>query len=66
MLSSMVLKCIGPIVAGCVWVFGMEVMAWGPTLNAARAAQSDGEHVAFDKLFAHSDMLSIHELLSEQ
>ena len=37
MLSSMVLECIGPIVAGCVWVLGMKVMAWGPTLDVARA-----------------------------
>lgn len=44
----------------------MEVIAWGPTLDAARATQGDGEHMAFDELFANSDVLSIHELLLEQ
>ena len=65
-LSSMVLGCIGPIVVVYVRVFGVEVIAWGPTLDAARATQGDGEHMAFDELFAHSDVLSIHELLLEQ
>ena len=36
------------------------------TLDAERAAQSGVAYVAFDELFACSDVLSIHVLLSEQ
>lgn len=57
---------IGTIVAGYGRTFGMEVVAWGPTLDAERAAQSGVAYVAFDELFACSDVLSIHVLLSEQ
>ena len=65
-LGSVGLGCIGTIVAGCGWVSGTELIAWGPTLDAARAAQSNGECVAFDELFARSDALSFHALLTDQ
>ena len=65
-LGIMGLGRIGTIVAGYGRAFGMELVAWGPTLDAERAAQSGVAYVAFDELFARSDVLSIHVLLSEQ
>ena len=64
-LAIMGLGRIGTIIAGYGKVFGMEVIAWGPTLDAERAAASGVEYVAFDELFARADVLSIHVLLSE-
>ena len=64
-LGIMGLGRIGTIIAGYGKVFGMEVIAWGPTLDAERAAASGVEYVAFDELFARADVLSIHVLLSE-
>ena len=64
-LGIMGLGRIGTIIAGYGKVFGMEVIAWGPTLDTERAAASGVEYVAFDELFARADILSIHVLLSE-
>lgn len=64
-LGIMGLGRIGTIIAGYGKVFGMEVIAWGPTLDTERAAASGVEYVAFDELFARADVLSIHVLLSE-
>ena len=64
-LGIMGLGRIGKIVAGYGQVFGMEIIAWGPTLDAKRAAESGVEYVAFDELFIRSDVLSIHVVLSE-
>ncbi len=65
-LGIMGLGRIGTVVAGYGRAFGMAVVAWGPTLDAERAAQSGVAYVAFDELFARSDVLSIQVLLSEQ
>jgi phosphoglycerate dehydrogenase-like enzyme len=43
----------------------MEVIAWGPTLTAERAAQHQVEFVAFDDLFRRADVLFISPKLSE-
>ena len=65
-LGIMGLGRIGTIVAGYGQAFGMDVIAWGPTLDAERAARSGVEYVAWDELFARADVLSIHVILSEQ
>jgi phosphoglycerate dehydrogenase-like enzyme len=43
----------------------MEVIAWGPTLTAERAAQQQVEYVAFDDLFRRADVLFISPKLSD-
>ena len=43
----------------------MQVIAWGPTLTAERAAQNQVEYVAFDDLFRRADVLFISPKLSE-
>ena len=65
-LGIMGLGRIGTIVSGYGKVFGMEVVAWGPTLDEARAQKSGVEYVEFEQLFARVDVLSIHVILSEQ
>ena len=45
--------------------FDMDVIAWGPTLDAARAAANDVELVSRDDLFARSDVLSVHVPLTD-
>jgi len=45
--------------------FDMDVIAWGPTLDAERAAANDVELVSRDDLFARSDVLSIHVPLTD-
>lgn len=65
-LGIMGLGRIGTIVAGYGQTFGMDVIAWGPTLDAQRAARSGVEYVEWDELFVRSDVLSIHVILSQQ
>ena len=45
--------------------FDMDVIAWGPTLDAERAAANDVQLVSRDDLFARSDVLSIHVPLTD-
>jgi len=45
--------------------FDMDVIAWGPTLDAERAAANNVELVSRDELFARSDVLSIHVPLTD-
>ena len=45
--------------------FDMDVIAWGPTLDAERAAANNVEYVQWDELFARSDVLSIHVPLTD-
>jgi phosphoglycerate dehydrogenase-like enzyme len=45
--------------------FNMDVIAWGPTLDAERAAANDVELVSWDDLFSRSDVLSIHVPLTD-
>ena len=44
--------------------FGMEVIAWSENLTAARAAEAGARLVPKQQLFATSDILSIHTVLS--
>ncbi len=44
--------------------FGMEVIAWSENLTPERAQESGAVHVTKQQLFANSDVLSIHLVLS--
>src|SRR3546814_7279800 len=46
--------------------FGMEVIAWSPNLTDARAVEVGATRVERDDLFARSDVLSLHVVLSER
>ena len=56
---------IGSVVASFGKVFDMDIIAWGPTLDATRAARGGVEYVSWDALFARSDVLSIHLPLTD-
>lgn len=45
--------------------FSMNVIAWGPTLDAARASKSGATYVSWDELFQQSDVLTIHVPLTD-
>ncbi len=45
--------------------FGMNVIAWGPTLTAERAAASGATYVAWNELFSQADILTIHVPLTD-
>lgn len=45
--------------------FDMDVIAWGPTLDAERAAANNVALVSWENLFSQSDILSIHVPLTE-
>ncbi|NQW20746.1 MAG: D-2-hydroxyacid dehydrogenase family protein [Chloroflexi bacterium] len=56
---------LGSTVAGYGNYFDMDVIAWGPTLDAERAAASGVALVSWDDLFSQSDILSIHVPLTD-
>ncbi|MEE8363669.1 MAG: D-2-hydroxyacid dehydrogenase family protein [Dehalococcoidia bacterium] len=56
---------LGTRVAGYGVAFDMDVIAWGPTLDAERASRNGAEYVSWDDLFARSDVLSIHVPLTD-
>lgn len=56
---------LGTMVAGYGNHFDMDVIAWGPTLDAARAEANGVKLVSFDELFEQSDILSIHVPLTD-
>jgi len=55
---------LGAKVAAVGLNFGMEVIAWSENLSAERAAEVGVARVDKDELFARSDVLTIHQLLS--
>lgn len=57
---------IGTEVAAIARAFGMKVIAWGPTLNAERAAKSNAAFVPLEELLKTADVVSVHLALSEQ
>jgi phosphoglycerate dehydrogenase-like enzyme len=57
---------IGAQVAGVGKAFGMEVLAWSANLTSERAAEVGVEAVAYDDLLARSDVVTIHQVLSER
>jgi phosphoglycerate dehydrogenase-like enzyme len=56
---------LGTQVARIGRAFGMHAIAWSPNLTAARAEQAGVHLVDKASLLAHSDVLSIHLVLSE-
>ena len=54
------------IVATIGQAFGMEIAAWSPNLTTERVATTAARLVSKDDLFAQSDVLTIHIVLSEQ
>ena len=57
---------LGSQVAAVGKVFGMEVIAWSQNLTDARAHEHGVRRVSKDDLFARSDVLSIHLVLSDR
>ena len=57
---------IGREVAKLGQAFGMNVLAWGPTLDAARAAESGVVQRELDTLLREADVATIHLRLSDQ
>ncbi|MBM3606898.1 MAG: D-2-hydroxyacid dehydrogenase family protein [Alphaproteobacteria bacterium] len=57
---------LGTRVARIAAAFGMKVIAWSPNLNAERAAAGGALLVTKDELFAQSDYISMHIVLSER
>lgn len=57
---------IGTQVAAIAKAFGMEVLAWGPTLTAQRAERSGVERLELDALLEAADVVSVHLRLSAE
>ncbi|HWK46346.1 MAG TPA: D-2-hydroxyacid dehydrogenase family protein [Stellaceae bacterium] len=57
---------LGSRVAEIGRAFGMNVIAWSPNLTVERAAAGGARRVDKDELFAESDVLSIHMVLSDR
>ena len=57
---------IGTEVAAIARAFGMKVIAWGPTLTAERASQSQTTYMGLEDVLRNADVISIHLKLSEQ
>ena len=56
---------IGREVARIAQAFGMQVLAWGPTLDAERAARSGAKFLELDALLEQADVVSVQLKLSE-
>jgi phosphoglycerate dehydrogenase-like enzyme len=57
---------VGRHVAGIAIAFGMRVVAWSPSLDAARASAAGVEGVSLDHLMAVADVVSIHAALKPE
>ncbi|MEX0805969.1 MAG: D-2-hydroxyacid dehydrogenase family protein [Candidatus Binatia bacterium] len=57
---------IGTEVAAIARAFGMNVIAWGPTLTAERASQSQATYMALAEVLKNADVISVHLKLSDQ
>jgi phosphoglycerate dehydrogenase-like enzyme len=57
---------IGSEIARIGTVFGMEVIAWSQHLTPQRARAAGAAWVSKEELFARSDVLSIHVVLSDR
>jgi phosphoglycerate dehydrogenase-like enzyme len=57
---------VGKHVARLANAFGMKVIAWGRTLDAARAADAGAEAVDLDALMRRADVVSIHATLAPE
>lgn len=57
---------IGTQVAVVGRAFGMTVLAWSHNLTAQRAAQIDATAVPLDELLGSSDVVTVHQVLSDR
>lgn len=57
---------LGAIMAGYGRAFGMNVIAWSQNLTAEKAAAAGARRVEKAELFARSDFVSLHLILSER
>lgn len=57
---------IGTEVAAIARAFGMNVIAWGPTLTAQRAAKSAATFLPLEEVLQTADVVSVHLKLSEE
>jgi D-3-phosphoglycerate dehydrogenase len=57
---------IGTEVAAIGRAFGMNVIAWGPTLTPERALKSQVTYTPLEELLTTADVVSVHLKLSEQ
>lgn len=57
---------IGAQVAAVGRAFGMRVLAWSENLTTARAAEVGVEAVPFERLLAESDVVTVHQVLSDR
>ncbi|HYJ15885.1 MAG TPA: D-2-hydroxyacid dehydrogenase family protein [Candidatus Limnocylindria bacterium] len=57
---------IGTEVAAIARAFGMNVIAWGPTLNQARAAKSSATFMPLEDVLRGADVVTVHLKLSEE
>src|SRR6185503_7840816 len=57
---------IGTEVAAVARAFGMNVIAWGPTLTKERAARSGVTFISLEQVLIPAGLISIHLSLSEQ
>jgi D-3-phosphoglycerate dehydrogenase len=57
---------LGARVAEIGRAFGMSIIAWSPNLTEDRAAAAGARLVTKDELFAQSDVVSIHMVLSDR
>lgn len=56
---------IGTEVAAIARAFGMNVIAWGPTLTPERAAKSEARFMLLEDVLREADVVSIHLKLSD-
>jgi phosphoglycerate dehydrogenase-like enzyme len=57
---------IGTEVAAIGRAFGMNIIAWGPTLTAERAAKAQATYLPLDEVLRSADVVSVHLTLSDQ
>ncbi|MBI4491603.1 MAG: D-2-hydroxyacid dehydrogenase family protein [Chloroflexi bacterium] len=57
---------VGTEVAQLAQAFGMEVLAWGPTLTSERAARHGVTLLPLDEVLERADNVSVHLTLSDQ
>lgn len=57
---------LGTMLAGYGRAFGMDVIAWSENLAPDRAAAVGARRVERDVLFMQSDVLSVHQILSDR